>query len=576
MHFDALTLACLADELEQAIVGGRVQQIVLVDEFSVGLEIYAERQRRYLLLSAKPTAGRIYLSSQKLRRGVEQQTPILLLLRKYVRSSKITSVEQRDPTERVLRINFNHTVHGPTALIAEPMGRSANLILVDGDDLILEAVRRVHADRGRAVLPGHPYSAPPPQSKAPPVDDGSGDYYSRITVVTESDERLWKALVANVAGISPSQAREVAWRVAGDINAPAAGTNLLAIIEALQTLWQPVQSGEWQPGTWREDGQIVGFSAYPAHVRGEFEATQSISLPLESFYAARREKQADAYAAQRGEVAKLLRTAIKRVQRQLIGLANDEPEPGEIDRLRMEAEWLLAMSSQIDDGQDVLKIDLGDETLTIQLDPKRSPVEQAERQFQRARKLERAATIVPRRRAKLTQDLAYLEQLQHDLSMAESQPEIAYVRQEVRGMKLISHQQQRKRKQPKSVAGQPLRYVSGSDFEIVVGKNARQNERVTFDIAHGNDLWLHARGVPGAHVIIRRRGAEIDEETVSAAAQLAAHFSKARGERNAEVIVAPRRSVSRIPGGRPGQVTVRNERTVTVTAELPDSVEKSG
>ena len=161
--------------------------------------------------------------------------------------------------------------------------------------------------------------------------------------------------------------------------------------------------------------------------------------------------------------------------------------------------------------------------------------------------------------------------------MAESQPEIVVVREELRAMDLLSPQQQRVKKKPSSSsAGQPLRFVSEQDFEILVGKNARQNEKITFDTAHSDDLWLHVRGMPGAHVVVRRRGNEVDDGTLKAAAQLAAYYSKARGERNAEVIVARRRSVNRIAGGRPGQVSVRNEQTMNVPALLPESVNRVG
>lgn len=577
MHFDALTLACVTHELQQTIAGGRVQQVVLVDDFSIGLEIYADRQRHYLLISAQPTESRIFLSSYKLRRGAEQQSPLLLLLRKYVRGSLVAAVEQPDPLERVLRLSLDHPEHGTTTLVVEPMGRSANLILLGPEDRILESIRRVHASEGRAVLPNHTYMLPPLQQKLPPYDDGSPDYYARFTRVTQANDLLWKALVREIAGVSPSQAREVAWRARGDVRAAASDANLLAVMQALQELWAPLESGEWQPGVWREDGVVVGFSAYPAHVRGIFEPTPTMSGAVEQYFDARQQSDADAYATQRREIALLLQRAVKRVDRRIDALAQDQRDPGEIDQIRAQAEWLLAMSSQIEPGQQVLEIDLGeDEALRIELDETQTPVEQAERLFQRARKFERAAAFAPKRRAQLESDRDYLDQLRNDLMMAESQPEIVGVREELRAMNLLSPQQQRHKKKASTPAGQPLRFVSEQDFEILVGKNARQNEKITFDTAHGDDLWLHVRGMPGAHVVVRRRGAEVDEATLEAAAQLAAYYSKARGERNAEVIVARRRSVNRIAGGRPGQVSVRNEQTITVLAMLPENVNRRG
>ncbi len=382
MHFDALTLACITQELQETVAGGRVQQVMLVDDFSIGLEIYAERQRHYLQISAQPTESRVFLSSRKLRRGADQQSPLLLLLRKYVRGSRVASIRQPDPLERVLRIELDHPEQGVTTLLAEPMGRSANLILLGPEDRVLESVRRVHAHEGRTVLPNQPYTAPPPQQKLPPFDDGSPDYYAQFSQVTQSDDLLWKALVREVAGISPSQAREVAWRATGQTQVRATQANLLAVMQALQELWAPLDSGQWEPGVWVEDGRVVGFSAYTAHFRGRFEPTQSASSAVEQYFDAKQEGDADAYAAQRKEIALLLRRAIKRVDRRIDALAKDVPEPGEVEQIRSQAEWLLAMSSQIEPGQQILEVDLGDEVMQIALDTERTPIKQAERSFQ--------------------------------------------------------------------------------------------------------------------------------------------------------------------------------------------------
>ncbi|MCB0124392.1 MAG: NFACT family protein, partial [Caldilineaceae bacterium] len=126
MHFDALTVAAVAAELQQTIEEGRVQQVLAVDENSIGMEIYAQRQRHYLLLCADPKASRVYLAQEKLRRGVKKESPLLLLLRKYVRGGQLTAIAQPDPTERVLILHFFHPEHGATQLIAECITQRGN------------------------------------------------------------------------------------------------------------------------------------------------------------------------------------------------------------------------------------------------------------------------------------------------------------------------------------------------------------------------------------------------------------------------------------------------------------------
>lgn len=589
MHFDALTLAAVTAELRDTITDGRVQQVLMVDAHSVGMEIYAARRRHYLLLALEPAAARIHLSPEKLRRGAEQQTPLFLLLRKYVRGSTLRNARQPDPTERVLFLDFDHPEHGATSLVAEPMGRAANLILLGPDARILDCLRRVRPDEDtRVLMPGRTYTPPPPQDKLPPVDDGREDYYESLQRALAETGPLWRTLVAHVAGLSPSAAREVAWRAGGDVKAMTADASLPAVAAALQSLWAPVDTGGWTPGVWlaaptsdtahADEGAIVGFSPYAAHVKGAFSPTPTISAAVAAYFAARA-GAVDAYAGQRRTVAQALDAAVRKVERRLAALAGDAPAPGEIEETRTQAEWLLALSSQIAPGQSELIVPLesnaadadqarGD-VLRIALEPNRTPVEQAQRMFQRAAKLARAAEFIPGRQAKLQADLAQLEQLRVDLTLAENQPEIAAVQDELRAMGLTARQKKRK---PQGDSGHPLRFKHSSGVEIIVGRNARQNEIVTFKLAAADDLWLHARNVPGAHVIVRRGGRTPSPESIRAAAQLAAYYSKARGERNAEVIQAVRRDVSRLAGGHVGQVTVRNDSSITVTAELPEDV----
>jgi predicted ribosome quality control (RQC) complex YloA/Tae2 family protein len=117
-----------------------------------------------------------------------------------------------------------------------------------------------------------------------------------------------------------------------------------------------------------------------------------------------------------------------------------------------------------------------------------------------------------------------------------------------------------------------LRFYSATGTEIIVGRNARQNDHITFTIANSSDLWLHARDIPGAHVIVRSGGQPVDEATLHVAAQLAAHYSQRRGDGAVPVAVTARRLVTRVPGGRPGQVNFRQEQTLVVPATMPTDV----
>ena len=379
--------------------------------------------------------------------------------------------------------------------------------------------------------------------------------------------KLAKVLLEAVGGLGPQAAREVAARAAGDPEAPATAANVLALVAALQALWEPLRTGRWQPGNLLAGEQIVGYAPYPAHGPHTFMPTATLSAAVAAYYAAapgagahggeRGEGggaardgaalsapggvPADPYAQARANAAAALRRARQGIERRLAGLAADEPAPGAAQRLRTSAEWLLALASQVAPHQAVLEVPLVEGSLEIPLDPLMTPVEQAQRMFRRAAKLARAEVFIPQRRAELQGDLALVDQLSLDLQAAANQPEIAAVQAELRAAGLLGAQAspgaqasspassgrgaQQKQARTPALQGGLLRLRSPQGLEIVVGRNARQNERVTFGEAHPEDLWLHARGVPGSHTIIRTGGQVADEATVRAAAQLAAYHS---------------------------------------------------
>ena len=625
MHFDALTLAAVADELRETVTSGRVQQIVLPDSRSVALEIYANRERRHLLLSAHPQASRVHLLEHKPRRGVAKETPLLLLLRKYVRSARLASVELPAPFERVLFLGFHHPQHGATTLAVEPIGQLGNVILMNADGNILEALVRVPAGDNalRVLLPRRAYQLPPPQDRLPPLGDSDEPHGESGRSAADGDGAggaqaplLWRSLLNRFAGVSPTLAREAAWRASGDAGAPFTTETFAEARRALGELWSAAATGAWTPGI-AVDGEegVAAFAAYELHFCGEFVQSESMSAAAAAFYAAQERdvsSSRDEYAGVRGGVAALVRQAQARVKSQLRAIAKDEPGPGEPERVRAQAEWLLALSSQItyanrpggqegfslqdglaavrpgpngqmqlvifaagaDFGQPGEKVPGAEEDdLIVPLDPKRTPVEQAERMFDRAAKMERAARIIPRRRARLEADRAYLQQLESDVSLAQDQPEIVAVREALREAGYLRQRRGRQEQAPRD-RSRPLRYLSPEGFPILVGRNARQNEIVTFNEAGRDDLWLHVRDGPGAHVVVRCGGQPVPEMTLNFAARLAAWYSGQRGNAGVAIAVTPRRFVTRMAGGRPGQVHYRGEETISVAAELPAESEQ--
>jgi predicted ribosome quality control (RQC) complex YloA/Tae2 family protein len=570
MFFDALTMACMADELRATILGGRVQKVLLPDSLSLGLEIYARQHRHYLLASAHSQMGRLLLSSTKLRRGMDKETGLLLLLRKYADGAVISSIEQ-PPWERVLRLGFDHAGWGHNELIIELMGRHSNIILVGAGNEILDAMKRVgpHVSRVRPILPGQAYAPPPPQAKLPPSE--LTEYRLRQMLASPDGKlQVWQALVNGLRGVSPLLAREIAHRALGHPRATVAQvTRLTPLLEAVGELLSPLDSRRWQPSLASEDGRPVVYAPYVITHRGEPEAVASMSQAIERYTDA--VVSADPYEAARRPVREAIATARHRLVRRRDALERTLKEGAEADELRQRGEWILAYAHTIEPGQTELVADTGaGDALHIPLDPTQSAVDNAQGYFARYRKAQRASQGGPARLAEAKLALADLEQLETDLQLAGNRPEIEGVR-----AALVEAGYQRAkakgRGRPQSAPKiSPLTVTSSDGLTILVGRNSRQNDDVTFRRAQGDDWWFHARGVPGAHVIVRGRAQELPEDTIRRAAELAAYFSRLQAEPSVTVDYTRRRHVRRIRGAAPGLVTYSLEKTIRVRPRGPD------
>ena len=556
--FDALTLSALRDEFRTLLVGGRVQAIVQTDDLSIGLEIYAHRRRHYLLASAQTDLPYLYRTGERPRRGVEGIPAFLQLLRKYLRGARLLAVEQ-PPFERVLHLVFS----GPTSevtLSIELMGRHSNLILIGSQETVLDAVKRVPPTRSRVrpILPGRPYRLPPPQPKLDPTDLDE-DRLHRLLVAADPQRPAWLMLVNGLRGISPLLAREIVSRALGDPEALVADMRdphrlLDAFEEALIPLWEH----DWSPCVVRDAGEVIAFAPIPLTHLGEPEPCPTISQAAALWVQARR--GTDPYAAARAPLQAAIEEARRRIQRRMEAVRRATPSQETIASLREKGQWILTYAHAIRPGQTELVVDLGTgEPLTIPLDPHRSPSENAQRYFREYEKAKRAAAQAPQRLEAARQELAYLDQLATDLALAEDRPAIDAVALALQEAGYLPPQPG-----PRPPKRGPLRITSPDGFLILVGRNARQNDQVTFKLAGPDDLWLHARGVPGAHVVIKSGGQAVPETTLQLAATLAAYYSTARGEAQIAVDVTERKRVRRLKGHRPGMVTYRGERTLWV------------
>lgn len=597
MPFDALTIAALADELRQKAVGGRIQGCFLPAPLAIGLEIYCHGATHFLFASAHPQHARVHLAEGKLARGSDEVTPLLLLLRKYVRDGRLVAVEQ-PPLERTVALIINKAdvfdkshsaADAPppgadaqpalttTTLIIEIMGRYSNIVLVDAQGMVMEAVKHVSSEinRYRVTLPRHPYVAPPPQDKADPR--GASSAALARTLATAPDQPAWQTLMRAYRGVSPLTAREAVYRAAG--SAGVAGKDIAAdaLAASLAELVTLPSTRAWSPCVVRADGAIFEFAPYHLTQFGKAcEPVASISSAVHAYYA--QETVASDYAGLKQDVQKAIDARRSRLARRKESLDRQQQAGSEAGDLRQRGELLLAYAGQITAGQSVATIELapGEPPLRITLEPGLTAVENAQAYFERYARARDAARAIPPLLASVALELAYLDQLQLDLDLARTTDDVREVRQALVAAAEAKEDAAPPGKQParKKAAAPPRRqppltYTSADGMEILVGRNARQNELVTFELASATDLWLHARGVAGSHVIVRCGGRPVSAATLAQAAALAAANSAARTSANVPVDYTPRRNVRRVRSGGPGMVTYSGEKTISVQPRLP-------
>ncbi len=577
MPFDTLTISAIRDELSSQLLGGRVQRTLRPTELSVGLEVYTG-ERVQLLLSAQP--GEVLIIEDKLRRGVEAPSPLELLLRKYVRGARLTRIDQPD-LERILTFRFEGEF-GPVDLVCEIMGRLSNIILLDADGTIMEAAKRIPAsiNRYRTILPGGRYVPPPPQEKEHPLLLTPG-LLRRMLEEGRAKQPLWRRLLQGVSGISPLLARELVFRVARDVEPTEmlSQEQLRDLVTEIVAMFRLPETHEWQPSV---AGLVPDASPqeYAAYRLTHLPGWKPVATIHEAIYIVRAASGSiDAYARVRQRLREAIIAQSERIETRRASLQRALVPEEEIEALKFQGNAILAMGWSIEPGQKDLVVSPADfgvepgavdatdsasaglpEEMHIPLDPSLSPAENAQAYFEEYRKRQAANEQVPVLLAETKVQLDYFQQLLTEVELAEDRAQLDAVRAE---MAEVGIGRAPKRKHS-AEAGDPLTLRGPDGTPILVGRNSRQNDLVTFRRGAPNDIWLHAHGVPGSHVIIKSAGRPVDEETLHQAARLAARFSAARHEGRVQVDYTERRHVRHIKGAPAGMVTYTHEETLVV------------
>jgi predicted ribosome quality control (RQC) complex YloA/Tae2 family protein len=578
MNFDSLTALAVRRQLTTALLDGRVQRTILPDQSSLGLEIYANGAAHQLLLCAEPGRARAHLVESKLKRGVDGPSPLLLLLRKYVRGSRLTRIHQ-PPLERILTFEFSYYLSdsdetGSVTLILETIGRQSNLILIDSAGRIMDSHRRVGPgmSRYRQIVPHLDYVSPPPVARPPPADLTPTDL--QVLATAKPTDPAWRILLDAAAGVSPLLARECVHRAGLPPLHPAAEVaDWDPPLAALQDIVAAVESGPPQAWIALLDGLPAAYAPYELTHYADREMRPSISVAITEFVSASGAPTLVADSDLRRALRRRLAEARRRAGAKLVALRRSADQGREADLLRESGELLLAHQTEIPPGASEIELN----SIAIALNPRLTPVQNAGAYFKSYKSARTAAERTPLRLRKVELDLEFIEQTELDLTLAATDPELRAIEEVLAKTTTDAVPAKRSRRRRRSAAAPPgPREFDLDGFTVLVGRNATQNHAITFRRALPDDLWLHARGIPGAHVILRLAGQVVPDSILTAAAGIAAFYSRAAADRHVEVDVTARKNVRPIRGAGPGQVTYRQERTFRVPPYDPESTPDSG
>ena len=542
MSFDGFFLHHMVEELRAELLNGRIQKINQPFDQELVLQIRSNRQSHRLLLSAHPVFGRIQLTETTFENPAQPST-FIMVLRKYLQGAVIESIEQIE-NDRIVEVTVsNKNEIGDdiqATLIIEIMGKHSNILLVDkSSHKILEVIKHIGFSQNsyRTLLPGATYIAPPSTEALNPFTIKD----EKLFEILQTQELTAKNLQSLFQGLGRDTTNEL---------------ERLLVSEKLAS-FRNFFNQETKPSLTDKS-----FSCVPFSNKTE-EHFSSLSQLLDVFYKDKAER--DRVKQQASELIRRVENELQKNRQKLKKQENELQATENAEEFRQKGELLTTFLHQVPNDQDQVVLDnyYTNQPITISLDKALTPNQNAQKYFKRYQKLKEAVKYLTELIQETKSTILYLESVETVLNQA-GLDEIAEIREELIQTGFIRRRQREKIQKRKK----PEKYLASDGKTIIlVGRNNLQNEELTFKIARKDELWFHAKDIPGSHVVITGNLNPSDEVKTDAA-ELAAYFSKGRLSNLVQVDMIQIKKLNKPTGGKPGFVTYTGQKTLRVT---PDS-----
>ncbi len=570
MAFDACIMRAVIEEFRSEFPEAKIEKVLepLGDE--IDLIIHHGRVSRRLVFNVGPNAPRLQLSDTA-RENPTQAPMFCMLLRKYFAGARIVGVHQLG-FDRIAVFTvsaFDEMGYRvEKKIVCEIMGKYANLIILDSEDKVLAAMKVIDfaASTVRQVLPGLKYQIPAVQDKICPLDIDTDTLLSKLSEFPP-ERTLEKFITTTMAGIATQIAHELTYRVTGSIDVPVMDVDRARLVSVV-TEWQTLlREHKYTPTALIDkDGKPIDYSYMDITYHGESAERVRFDSFRELF---------DTYFSERDRLEKIRRRgrdlitivsgAIARTEKKLAIQREALADSARGEEYKRNGDLITSNLYQLERGMTSFEcVDYYDEscpTVTISLDSRLSPAQNAQRMYKLYNKAKTAREVLTEQIAIWERELLYLESVMSFIERAEGEDDLAEIRDELYRSGYSSRM--KGYKPPKQLKSRPMRFTTSGGYTLLVGRNNLQNDQLTHKIADRDDLWFHTKDIPGSHVIMQTGGEEPSERDYTEAAAIAAYYSQATGDTVA-VDYTKVRNIKKPSGAKPGFVIYKTNYTAYV------------
>ena len=570
MAFDACMMRAVLSEFTAQFPEAKIEKVLQPQNDEIDLVVHYGRASRRLVLNVGPNAPRLQLSD------IAKENPLkapmfCMLLRKYFLGARIVGVEQLGFDRiAVFNVACYDEMGFPTEkkIICEIMGKYANLIVTDAEYKILTAMKIIDfaASTVRQVLPGMKYQIPAKADKLSPLEIDEAAFFEKL-VQFPAERTVEKFITTTYSGIATQIAHELCARATGSIDVPVLNADKQKLWQIFRE-WQEILTTESYTPTlvFDESGKPLDYSYMDITYFGEgvtVKHYESLSALFDAYFA---EKDRLEKIHQRGrDLVTLLNNAIARTERKLAIQREALLDSERGEEYRRRGDLIIANIYALKRGMTSFEaVDYYDEncpTVTVELDSRLSPADNAQRYYKLYNKAKTAKEVLTEQISIWERELVYLESVKAFLSNAETEEDLVEIRDELYRSGYSS--KMKGYKPPKQIKARPMRFKTSGGYELLVGRNNVQNDHLTFKVAEKHDIWFHTKDIPGSHVIMLTGGEEPSERDYTEAAALAAYYSKATQDLVAVDYTAVK-NIKKPQGAKPGFVIYKTNYTAYV------------